>query len=191
VNASDPDILELGDALTYSDNSPLFDINGRTGKISFKPGPRDSGTFKIKITVKDRDSLTASTEFLLTVIKTNHPPVISSILPKDGTKVSQDRRIALSAQASDPDGDTVNYTWRDGDNLLGYGSEISVVFRDRGTYIITLTVSDGKAQQTNETTLEVVAPSQGGGNGLPGFGAAMAAAAVAAATLALAGKRKR
>jgi len=191
VNASDPDILELGDALTFSDNSPLFDINGRTGKISFKPGPRDSGTFKVKLTVKDRDSLTATTEFILTVIKTNHPPVVSSILPKDGAKVSQDKRIALSAQASDPDGDTVNYTWRDGDNMLGYGSEIKVVFRDRGTYIITLTVSDGKAQQTNETTLEVVAPSQGGGNGLPGFGAAMAATAVAAAILALAGKRRR
>jgi hypothetical protein len=191
VNASDPDI-ELGDALTFTDNSLLFDISGRTGKISFKPGPRDAGTFKIKITVKDRDSLTATAEFWLTVIKTNHPPVVSSILPKDGAKVSQNKRIVLSAQASDLDGDTVNYTWMDGDNLLGYGSDITVIFRDRGTYIITLTVSDGKSQQSNETTLEVVEQSQGsGGNGLPGFGTVMATAAVAAAILALAKKRRR
>jgi hypothetical protein len=191
VNASDPDIEELGDALTFSDNSQLLDINTRTGKISFKPGQRDAGTSKIRITVKDRDLLTATAEFWLTIIKTNHPPVVSSILPKDGAKVSQDKRIVLSAKASDMDGDTVNFTWRDGDNLLGYGSDITVVFRDRGTYIITLTVSDGKSQQTNETTLEVVDQSQGGGgNILPGFGAAMAAVAVAAAILALAKRRR-
>jgi hypothetical protein len=190
VNATDPDI-ELGDALTYNDNCPIFDINGRTGKISFTPGPRDAGTFKVKITVKDRDALSASTEFWLTVIKTNHPPVVGSILPRDGAKVTQDKRFVLSAQASDPDGDTLNYTWKDGDNVLGYGSEITVIFRDRGTYIITLTVSDGKSQQINETTLEVVARSGNGGSGLPGFELVMAAAAVAAAMLALAGKRRR
>ena len=190
VNASDPDI-ELGDALTFGDNCPIFDINGRTGKISFTPGPRDAGTFKVKITVKDRDAITASTEFWLTVIKTNHPPVVGSILPKDGAKVTQDKRFVLSAQASDPDGDTLNYTWKDGDNVLGHGSEVTVIFRDRGTYIITLTVSDGKSQQINETTLEVVARSENGGSGLPGFGSVIAAAAMAAAILALAGKRRR
>jgi hypothetical protein len=192
ANASDPDIAELGDAITFADNCPIFDINKRTGKVSFTPGARDAGTYKVKITVKDGDGLTATAEFWLTVIKTNHPPVVTSILPRDGANVVQDKRFALSAEATDADGDLLNYTWRDGDTVLGYGSSVSVVFRDKGTYIITLTVSDGKSQQTNETTLEVIENTGGGGGGgLPGFEAVVVAASVAAVAAVLAGRRRR
>jgi hypothetical protein len=191
VNASDPD-LELGDALTFSDNSPIFDINGKSGKISFKPASKDAGTVRVKITVKDRDLLTATAEFYLTIIKTNRPPVVNSILPKDGARVSQNKRVVLSVFAGDPDGDVLNFTWKDGDNILGYGANLTWVFRDAGTYIITLTVSDGKTQVSNETALEVVEQGQGGGGkGVPGFGAALALTALVAAIMVLAGKSKR
>lgn len=192
IKATDPDI-DLGDEITFSDNSAAFDINANSGKISFTPLARDAGTSKVRITVKDRDGLTATSDFWLTVLKTNHAPVVTSILPKDGTKVNKDKRFILSAAAYDPDGDRLNYTWKDGENLLGNGANLTLSFGDTGTYIITLIVTDGKLEQVNETSIEVADSSGGGGGGgsTPGFGTALAAAAIVSAILGLAGRRKR
>lgn len=190
VKGSDPD-LDQGDSISFQDNCPIFDITSGTGKISFKPTAKDAGVYNVKMTVKDREGLTATTEFRLTVIKTNHAPNVTGVLPRDGTKVLVNRQFKLSASASDVDGDKLNYTWKDGDTVLGYGANITATYPDAGTYIITLIVSDGKLEKANETTIEVVEKSTGGGSSsTPGFEAVLAAAAVAIAALGLA-QRKR
>ncbi|MBM4248248.1 MAG: hypothetical protein FJ149_02210 [Euryarchaeota archaeon] len=191
VKGSDPD-FNSGDSISYADNCPVFDIGAGSGRISFKPTAKDAGSYKVKVTVKDREGLTATVEFNLTVLKTNHPPEITEVLPKDGTEVLAKRAFKLSAAARDVDGDRINYTWMDGPTVLGYGPEITVSFPDEGTYIITVIASDGKLEKVNETTIEVVDRiSTGGpsGSGTPGFGAALAAAAVALAALGMARRR--
>jgi len=193
VKGSDPD-LEAGDSLTYSDNCPVFDIGSTSGKISFKPAAKDAGTYNVKITVKDREGLYSTTEFKFTVLKINHPPQITQILPKDGTKVVASHRFQLSANAADVDGDRLNFTWKDGENILGYGANITVSFADTGTYILTLVVSDGKLEKVNETTIEIVDKTDNGGkggSGTPGFESVLALAAVTAAVLVLAERRRR
>ncbi|MDI6708628.1 MAG: PKD domain-containing protein, partial [Candidatus Thermoplasmatota archaeon] len=64
VTASDPD----GDALTFSEDTNLFDIDPATGLISFVPAESDVGTHIITITVSD-GSESASTTFTLTVLE--------------------------------------------------------------------------------------------------------------------------
>ena len=190
AKGSDPDI-DSGDSLSFQDNCNIFDIISGTGKISFKPTAKDAGTYNVKITVKDREGLTATTEFRLTVLKLNHAPNITEVLPKDGSKVLVGRQFKLSVVASDVDGDKLNYTWKDGDVVLGYGLNITASYEEAGTYIITIIVTDGKLERVNETTIEVVEKIGGGGStSTPGFGTLLAVAAVAMAALGL-GLRKR
>jgi PGF-CTERM protein len=190
AKGSDPD-LDQGDSMSFQDNCPVFDIVSGTGKISFKPTAKDAGVYNVKITVKDREGLTAFTEFKLTVIKLNHAPNITSVLPKDGSKVLAGRQFKLSAVATDIDGDRLNYTWKDGDNVLGYGANITMSYPDPGTYIITLIVSDGKLEKGSELTIEVVEKGSGGSSSTPGFEALFAVAAAGIAALVLARRRTR
>jgi len=183
--------LDQGDSMSFQDNCPVFDIVSGTGKISFKPTAKDAGVYNVKITVKDREGLTAFTEFKLTVIKLNHAPNITSVLPKDGSKVLAGRQFKLSAVATDIDGDRLNYTWKDGDNVLGYGANITMSYPDPGTYIITLIVSDGKLEKGSELTIEVVEKGSGGSSSTPGFEALFAVAAAGIAALVLARRRTR
>ncbi len=190
VNATDPD-LDSGDSLTFSDNCPVFDINPSTGKISFTPKAKDAGYYNVKITVKDHEGLYATAEFRLTVIKTNHAPEVLQVLPKDGTKVKANRGFLLTAMATDIDGDKLNYTWKDGDNVLGFGPNITVSYSDPGDYIITLVVSDGQLEKVNETTVTVVEKSGGGNSKTPGFETVLAGGAILAAIALVAVRRRR
>jgi len=195
VKADDPDI-DTGDSLTYMDNMGAFDINAATGRIAFKPVAKDAGVSTVKITVKDREGLTAFTEFQMTIVKANHAPNVTGISPKAGTKYEPKKVIALQVTARDQDNDRLNYTWKDGENVLGYGANITTSFTDPGTYIITLVVTDGAAQVVNETSIEIVEPGGGGGGhnsggtNTPGFEGIFVAIAVSVALL-VAGTRKK
>ncbi|UCE38370.1 MAG: TIGR03790 family protein [Thermoplasmata archaeon] len=45
--------VDYDDTLTFSDDTPLFDIDTITGEISFTPKKEDIGTYKVTITVTD------------------------------------------------------------------------------------------------------------------------------------------
>jgi hypothetical protein len=194
VKASDPE-LDDGDVLSFSDDCPLFDIDPATGIVDFTPAREDAGNYRVTITVKDRDGLAATTGFWLTVAKTNHPPAVSSITPEDGIEVFLGGRMSFSANATDPDGDELNYTWTDGATVLGYGPMVELEFGELATYLITLTVSDGRLSVENETSVIVLSHQTGGGtvkqqkSALPGFELLATAAALCAA-LAAATRRK-
>jgi uncharacterized protein (TIGR03790 family) len=68
----------LGDSLSYSDNSSLFEINSSTGAIAFTPKNEDVGDHLINITVADEDGGVSNIEFYLRVDNSNDPPVIVS-----------------------------------------------------------------------------------------------------------------
>jgi hypothetical protein len=89
----------------------------------------------------------------------NQAPTISSVAAADST-VSTGEDTTISLTATDPDGDTLTYSWTatDGD-ITGTGS--SVVWTPPstpGTYIITVTVSDGKGGSHTSSTSVTVEP---------------------------------
>jgi hypothetical protein len=194
LKASDPD-LPKGDVLTYSDDSPLFDIDP-AGKISFTPRFEEAGNHTVTVKVRDREGLEAAATFTLTVLSVNHAPVIVALSPEDGQNFTTGSSIKLKAMATDLDGDALNYTWSEAGIVIGTGDEASVSFSESRTYFITLTVSDGNLQATQELSVVVLDPpvKKGlfGTEGTPGFEGAFAVLALAGAFLAvLAGRRRK
>ncbi len=187
VNASDPD---EDDVLGFKDNCPVFNIGATNGTISFSPRDSDAGTYTVKVTVSDWEGLEAITTFRLTVLKYNDPPVITRVKPVNGTRVLFDHEVVFVADATDPQGDRLSYTWTEGNRTIGRGSSIVTMFSVPGTYIVTLTVDDGRDFTGYNITIRVVSKLDAQ-KPAPGFELAFVAAAAALAAVAVASRRKR
>jgi RHS repeat-associated protein len=136
VSASDPD----NDQLTYSDDSPLFDINPFTGEIGFVP--RFAGNHSFNISVSD-GAAAVSQEVFLEVRNTNSPPEIEFIFPQIAIVGSN---FSLLVNASDPDGDKLMFS--DDTEIFDINAatgriEFTPDSGQTGTYFINITVTDG------------------------------------------------
>ncbi len=151
LEASDLD----GDALTWSDDSPLFDIGASSGRISFTPRQGHVGTHVVNVEVSDGRGGTASVSFELRVENVNDDPLIESVSPPNGTFYREGRAVRLLADASDEDGDDLAYVWRSGSATLGEGSDLLVEGLATGTHIIVIEVTDGNGG-TASRTLDIV-----------------------------------
>jgi len=187
VNATDTD---EDDVLGYKDSCPAFVIGASNGTISFTPRDSDAGTFTVKITVSDWEGLDVVASFKLVILKFNSPPNITNVKPKNGVKVLFDHELVFSADATDPEGDRLSFTWIEGNRTLGRGSSIVTMFSVPGTYVVTLITSDGRDEARQNITIKVVSkldePKKS-----PGFGWVLVASAVVLAAVAVAWRRKR
>jgi len=100
----------------------------------------------------------------------NHPPVISSVVAEPDT-FSRGGLCFITATASDPDGDVLNYAWdfHNGSSLLEWitASGNSAVLTTCGCTIVDpvnawvlATVSDGKGGQAIDSAAVVVLPGE-------------------------------
>ncbi len=87
----------------------------------------------------------------------NRPPVASFT----SDVMSGDAPLTVQfdgSASSDPDNDALTYSWSFGDGTTATGSGISHVFTQPGTYLVTLTVSDGALNDTDTKTITVTDP---------------------------------
>jgi hypothetical protein len=140
INASDEDI---GDVLTFTTDSNLIKIN-QTGWVSFRADDKDVGVHFINVTVRDRSNLTATVSFTITMRPVEEPPAGAVIIaPANGTRFKQGAAISFEGNASDEDGDVLNFTWYSDGNLMGYGKVFSTKSLRPGTHTVTMAASDG------------------------------------------------
>ena len=172
VNATDPD----GDNLTLTTgNLPAFgsftDNGDGTGTITFIPGDLDAGTYSgIEIIATDDGTpiMTDTTTFTLTVnddTPVNTPPVITDIVDQT---MNENDSLTIAVSATDADGDSLTldpsilpsfaaFT----DNGDGSGElTFAPVDGDSGSYFITITASDGQADDTTSFDLTVIGTAQ-------------------------------
>jgi PKD repeat protein len=102
------------------------------------------------------------------VIKSNNnrPPVA---VTKEYYKGYAGKAINFNASESfDPDtGDTVKYKWDFGDGVEGGIMSVNHVYKKKGNYSVTLTVTDSEGESDSSATYAVVKEKQS--EGLPGF----------------------
>jgi hypothetical protein len=82
----------------------------------------------------------------------NKAPTITSLNPSD-TSVGRGESCTISCSASDPDGDTITYSWSaTAGSISGTGSSVTWTAPDTtGNYSITVSVSDGEAAAVSES----------------------------------------
>ena len=152
-----------GDALTWSDDCPAFDIDPATGLISFTPDQPQVGSRQVTVTVSDGLGGVAAVTFELAVANVNDRPAIASLLPANGTVFREGEAVTLTVTATDEDGDSLSYTWAEDGAQLGAGSPLVLGTLGPGAHTITVKVTDGKA--TVERTVEVVVEAKDDGSG--------------------------
>ena len=115
-----------------------------------------AGVYTVTVIVRDDDGGEGTAEAQVTV--SNREPLADagpSTRDNEGAAVQFDGR-----GSSDADGDALTYAWSFGDGASGSGPTPSHVYADNGTYVVTLTVSDGSAEGSATTSAEIanVAP---------------------------------
>jgi len=137
--ASDPD----GDTLIFDSwTCTGGSISGTGGTVTWT-APSTFGIYTVTVTVRDGNGGTVTRSVGITV--TNHNPEIS-ILAATPTSVVTGGSSTVKCTASDPDGDTVTFSWTyTGGSISGTGSTVTwTAPATPGVYTVTAIVSDGK-----------------------------------------------
>ena len=163
---------EDGDPLDYmwdesSDNGATWvgiDVNSSSYTFS----KSSAGTWKVKVIVDDgKGGSVTSTICTITVTTTpptNHNPTITTDLP--ATKSAQTgESITLSVVATDQDGDTLSYAWKESSdgttwNTVGSNSSSYTFSKSSaGTWKVKVIVDDGKGGSVTSTICTITVSS--------------------------------
>ncbi len=134
--AHDPD----GDALTYS-------YSGWMTSSSYTTTYQDAGVYTVTVTASD-GILTDTQDVTITVTNVNRAPILANI---SSMSVNEGETVTLSPVATDPDGDSLTLTYSGWMTASTY----TTTYQDAGTYIVTVTASDGGLSDSQDVTITV------------------------------------
>ena len=120
------------------------------------------GTFEVTVTA-EAEGISASDTVTVTVSAPPPTPTPSNQKPTVSLEASRTAgkgplEVAFSATASDPDGDTLSYSWNFGDGsavAADSGAEQTHTFAESGSYVTAVTVTDG-AGGVDQAELQIV-----------------------------------
>ena len=129
-----------GDPLTYFwDFGDGETATGETALHTFQA----AGNYTVELIVEDNDGNTGSAEIGITVTGLNSPPEAAfSATPQTG---QAPLNVSFNASgSSDPDNDPLDFSWNFGDGASATGQYVNHTYATPGTYIATLTATDGR-----------------------------------------------
>jgi len=157
ATASDPD----GNPLTFDWTATGGSVSGTAAEARWSSAGTAPGTYTITARVSDGAGGTASCAVDVRVEpKPNAAPTMSC--SADRTSVLVGERVRITARASDPDNDSLNYSWRsNGGQVLGTGAAVQLDTSGlaAGRYTVTGRVDDGRGAAADcSTSIDVQAP---------------------------------
>lgn len=87
---------------------------------------------------------------------TNHKPVANFSAPQTGAALNP--LVFDASSSSDSDKDPLTYSWDFGDGVHGGGAKIAHEFSSGASFNVTLTVSDGKLEDSTTQTMTISSP---------------------------------
>ncbi len=162
------------EVLTVSCSDGPVTIEGMVLKLRHDEAVPDR---TVTLTVSDGED---GTEVTLTihVVNVNDLPVITNLLPADGTKVRKGETIVFTVNATDEEGDDLTFTWKEGEKVLSYKMPFEWSKLSKGEHTITVVVDDGTGTTEESFTVKVIEEEES-----PGFGLVMLVLAVVSAAV--------
>ena len=141
-NATDRD----GDELSYNWSASGGNISGTGASVNWT-APDSEGSYDVTVIVTDGRGGEVM-DYVIIEVRANRPPTIASLVA-DADWTTPSGSISVTCDASDPDGDELNYKWStDGGDILGTGAVVNWTAPEKvGTYNITVTVTDGHGME--------------------------------------------
>jgi outer membrane protein OmpA-like peptidoglycan-associated protein len=142
ARASDPD----GDTLTYAWSATGGRVEGSGAAVRWNSAGVNPGVYTVTARVDDGMGGTASCAVDIRVEpRPNRAPSMSCTAERSSVMTGE--RVRIRAEASDPDGDTLAYSWRtSGGQIVGSGSSVQLDTSGLapGRYTVTGRVEDGR-----------------------------------------------
>lgn len=167
LTMSDPDTEDMN-GLTVTTNAAALGngwpswvtVTPGAGTIGIQaqPGFGDAGNYGgLAVTVTDGGGASATHLFSVTVGDVNRPPeaVIGASSGPANATAGYTRVEFDGSESTDPDNDELTYTW-DVDGTVLTGVSTSYTFPNAGTYLVTLTVSDGVLTDVSTPGMTVI-----------------------------------
>lgn len=140
-------------------------LTGTAPALTYTPASgftgMDSFTFKTNDGSSDSNTATVS----LSVTAANNAPIIGTAAWADELSVTLPASTSVHVVASDPDGDPLNYSWTkvSGPGTATFGTataaDSTVSFSTAGSYVLGVTISDGRGGSVTSSTGVTVLPA--------------------------------
>ncbi len=139
--------------LTITCSDPRIQVDGF---LLRRYHPEWVPSYSVSLSVTDGEDR-YSQNLTVHVLNSNDFPILTLVDPATGSVFEEGTDIHFTAFAYDEDGDSLTFTWREGDHVLHTGREFWTSGLQAGRHDITVTVSDG--QISMERHIEVVVDS--------------------------------
>ena len=148
--------------VSFSDDSPFFDIGPNSGKIEFIPGPSHIGSYLVTIRAMDPQGLDANYSFNLTVKKRYQAPELTGT--KDLTaKLGEEFTFNVAYEVDEAWADDLNFSVTgpfvsiDDSGKVSFTSTKKMMDgKTRKEFIFTVTISDGKGEGVGDYSIMVI-----------------------------------
>ena len=107
-------------------------------------------------------------------ITVTEPPEILDIEPATGATFKEGKEVTFRANATGGEGDVLDFTWMEGDEVLGSGPEFNTTDLAPGEHNITLIVDDGTTTTSHTFTITIERKEKSDGPGASAMGALFA-----------------